>query len=49
LFKALDVSFGLFQLLFEAFSQFVRRGRLRHLRKRFHQLVLGAIQILQFV
>jgi hypothetical protein len=40
LFKALNVTFGLFQVLFEPLSQLLGGGSFGHLRKRFDQLVL---------
>ena len=49
LFEALDVSLGLFEVLFKAFAKLVRRGSLSHFRQRFHQLILSVIKVFQFV
>src|ERR1019366_10053353 len=48
-FQALNLIFGLFQMLFKAMAQLLRRGSFGHFRKCFDQLVLSTIQVLQFV
>ena len=47
--EALDVAFGLFEVFLEAgFEFFVRRG-FRHFWQRFDELILGAVEVFEFV
>ncbi len=49
LLQALNMAFSLFQMPFKTLPQVWRRRSLRHFRKRFGQLLLGTVNVLQFV
>ena len=49
LFEALDLLFGLPQVLFECLSELVARRLLRHLGQRFGDLLLSVVDVFQLV
>ena len=49
LFETFDLLFGLLQMFFDCLSQLFTRSLLRHLRQRFRELLLGVVDVFQFV
>ena len=48
-FQTFNVRFGLLEMCFERVLQFLRGGRIRHLRQCLKQLILCIVQVAQFV